>query len=47
MANVLNGLGDGIEEKEFGDKGVVVGDHGDWVDDRDGVEEGLDDDVPN
>lgn len=46
-ADVLDSLGDGAEEDDFGGDFTSGGDHGDWVDNRDGIEESLDENIPD
>ena len=46
-ADILDGLGDGVQKEGFSSSGTGGDDHGDRVDDGGGVEEGLDTDVPN
>ena len=47
VANVLDGLCDRIEEDDFGGKRAGRSNHGYWIDDRNGVKEGLNADVPD
>lgn len=46
-ADVLDSLGDGAEEDDFGGDFTSGGDHSDWVDNRDGIEESLDENIPD
>ena len=46
-ADVLDSLGDGAEEDDFGGDFAGGRDHGDWVDNRDGIEESLNKNVPD
>lgn len=46
-ADVLNGLGDGAKENNFCGDFAGGGDHGDGIDDWDGIEKSLDENVPD
>lgn len=45
--DILNGLGDGTKEDNFSGDFAGGRDHGDWIDNRDGVEKSLNKDVPD
>lgn len=47
VADVLDGLGDRVEEDDFRGEFGSVRDHRNRVDDRDGVKESLDENFPN
>lgn len=46
-ADVLDDLGDRVDKDDFGGERAGGGDHGNRIDDRDGVEEGLGKDFPD
>lgn len=45
--DILDGLSDRVEEKDFGGDGASGSDHGNRVNNRDSIEEGLDENIPN
>lgn len=46
-AGVLDDLSDGVEKNDAGGEEAGGGDHGDWIDDGDGIEKGLEKNFPD
>ena len=47
VANILDGLSDGVHEDDFGGEGASISHHGERVDDGNGIEKGLNQNVPD
>ena len=47
VANILDGLGNGVCKDDFGGEGAVFCDHFDRINDGDGIEKGLDKHFPD
>lgn len=45
--DILNSLGNWAEKDNFGGDFAGGSDHGDWIDDRDGIEKSLDENIPD